>query len=53
MTAEDFCDFFEVGIGVLFYIVGEVFGDDFLVDRTEEFRFHVAGRLVTLSSVND
>ena len=73
MTAEDFRDFFEVGIGALFYemrcsklcylcdlelvdlfdVVEQVvfFRNDFLVDRTANFNFHVSGRSVTFSHI--
>ena len=47
MTAEDFCDFFEAAVGVLFHIFDELFGDDFLVIRTTGFYFYVAGCLIS------
>ena len=53
MTAEDFRDFFEVGIWMLFYIFDEFFGNNFLVDRTTDFYFYVAGCPVAFSPTNE
>ena len=53
MTAEDFRDFFEVGIGMLLYIFDELFGNNFLVNWTTNFHFNVSGCSVSFSPAND
>ncbi len=40
-------------IGVLFYIFDEFFGNNFLVNRTADFYFYVAGCPVAFSPANE
>lgn len=42
MTAGDFRGFVEIGIGVSFHIFDVLFKNDFLIDRTADFHFHVS-----------